>query len=142
MAQQQYHKYVNCLATYLRVTYDTNLATRMLLRLFLIEKTIKKCNFDTIGTKEFFFMLYFIFRHVSEFTKHMALAPMDILRLSDYLCYSFCGPAVEYKFRAFNQNAEPTIKWNEIMVDIVLRSSLPHKLNRLNTDKEYYDKQL
>lgn len=143
--------FIHSLAARLRQRFGLAATNRMLLRVFLIEKSLKRFGLGTIDTKEFFFVLYFIFDHLIDYfilstKKYGQLSIVNVMELSSYFTYSYFGPTVEYKFSLFvpecldKENMQ--IDWQELILDLITNTDLPRKFLQLNIDHKYYKSKL
>ncbi|WBR61452.1 hypothetical protein [Drosophila suzukii associated hytrosavirus 1] len=145
--------HVSALSSYLRQLYGKRTTNKLLLRVFIIEKKLKYMDYDTINTNEYFFLLYFVIRHVVEYLqlalknglKYLSLEPVNVIELSSYLVYSYFGPSVEYTFNMFVARCkDPTdiIDWKDLILNFLLNSEFSYKMIALNSDTTYLQHEL
>lgn len=141
--------FIHSLSAHLRTRFGLEATNKMLLRVFLIEKSLKRHGLDTMGTKEFFFVLFFVFNHLLD---HFLINPqygeltiMNVMELASYMTYSYFGPTVEYKFSVFVPDCTDKslkIDWQALILELITNTDLPSKFLMLNIDHKYYKSQL
>lgn len=119
--------------------YGTEFANILLLRIFIIERTLKLNEYETITTNEYFFLLYVIFRKLLKHISGMNIE--NILELTCYIVYSYFGPDIEYPIKLFIPVSK-IYNWSTILTKLTMETTLPQLLLRLNNDMEYYHKEL
>lgn len=130
----EHNIYISALSAYLTKLYGLQTTNKILLRILYIEKTIKFRGYEKIKTNEYFFLLYYVFRHV-ETTLSVCLGAIDAMELVAYIVYSYFGPSTSYCANIFFTHAH--IKTN--IITILLNTDLACKLMNLSTDAAYYD---
>lgn len=142
--------FIHSLSAHLRQRFGLACANKILLRVFLIEKSLKRFGLGTIDTKEFFFILFFVFNHLVEYfllssKKYGKLHLVNVMELASYFTYSYFGPTVEYKFSLFVPDCldkRINIDWQELILDLITTTDLPQKFLQLNIDNKYYQSKL
>lgn len=144
--------YVSALSKFFLQWYGLELTNSLLLRIFYVEKTLKWHGYETINTNEYFFLIYYVFINIHKYfvdtiyrePVYRILTPFDIMDLTLYFVYSYCGPTVEYRFNFFimGQRRQIHINWKAIILDIVCNTDLPQKLLKLNMDEQFLTEEI
>lgn len=143
--------YVSALSKFFLQWYGLELTNSLLLRIFYVEKTLKWHGYETINTNEYFFLIYYVFINIHKYfvdtiyrePVYRTLTPFNIMDLTLYFVYSYCGPTVEYRFNFFIMSQRQiNINWTTIILDIVCNTDLPQKLLKLNMDEKFQTEEI
>ena len=145
--------YVSALSKFFLQWYGLELTNSLLLRIFYVEKTLKWHGYETINTNEYFFLIYYVFINIHKYfidtiyrePVYRTLTPFDIMDLTLYFVYSYCGPTVEYRFSFFimsPRRQQININWKTIILDIVCNTDLPQKLLKLNMNEKFLNEEI
>lgn len=140
-----YRKYIDSLARYLKGNYGAETAHTLLVRIIFIEKELKYCDYETINTRQFYFIVFYIFKYITTLDqnniKHFnTLQISDVMDLTLYIIYSYIGPSTDYNSNSFLSNKK--IQWKFIIAEILLKTDISKILLQLNSNKDFYNEEL
>lgn len=127
-------KHLNILSLYLKKKYGVEITNKLLLRIFLIEITLKNNNFDTINTSEYFYVIYCVFKYITEEAgdKVQNINLIDTMNISIYIIYSYFGCDTGYFMSDFFDYDE------ELTAETTTTAILSIKEEEIKTRKRNY----
>lgn len=145
--KMQDKRYIDSFTRYLRLNYNSQVTSELLVRLIFILKKLKWYDYDRIETPEFFFIVYCVFKFIKDLVvtsdsvdtiKKYNLSTSDIMDITLYIIFSYFGPEIEYPMDHFVSD-----KLNRaVILDIICNTNISNILLRLNADKRFVNKEI